>query len=139
MHVSSTSKGKDEDINSYQDNCIHLSDQQSNQWVSWKIISDKAIQPTEYIVRSAPANANSASLLQSWEVVGTTIEGKKEVLSKVNNSPLSPGEIRTYSLNTDKKYTSFRLTQTDLNADGSNYLLLDVFDFSGYVFDYEDD
>ena len=104
-----------------------------NSWIQWKLKPKYEIQPTEYIVRSSPAGT-SCGQLQTWIVEGTTINGETKVIHTVNSDALRPGEIRKYKINTQDKFVSFKLIQTQASTTNSDYLHADIFDFSGIIF-----
>ncbi|EAY16157.1 hypothetical protein TVAG_465450 [Trichomonas vaginalis G3] len=120
-------------INKYRNDAWFETNNSPNSWVQWKIKQDYAIQPTEYNVRTAPDYRELRGRLQTWKVEGTTINGDTKVIHEVNNSPLKQGEIRKYEIKTNDEFISFKLTQTGKNDSNGDWLLLDVFDFSGKI------
>ncbi|EAX87692.1 hypothetical protein TVAG_367040 [Trichomonas vaginalis G3] len=135
MSASSVGYASIDVINKYRKDTCFESNNEPNSWVQWKLKQNYSIQPTEYIVRTNPPGGNFFNCrLQSWKIEGITINGETKVIHEINNSPLSNGEIRKYSLNTEDKFISFKLTQTGKNCDKNDHLRLDVFDFSGKVY-----
>ncbi|EAX86889.1 hypothetical protein TVAG_330220 [Trichomonas vaginalis G3] len=137
MSASSIDYSKSIDIiNKYRSDDYFITQNIPNSWVQWKIKQNYSIQPTEYIVRTVPNNKGySGCHLQTWKIEGTTINGETKVLHEVNKSPLIKGEIRKYHLNTEDKFISFKFVQTDKNYSDNDYLVLDVFDFSGNLYE----
>ncbi|EAY01044.1 hypothetical protein TVAG_295780 [Trichomonas vaginalis G3] len=124
MSVSSVDNGYSIDvINKYRTDVCFKTQNIPNSWVQWETKQNIAIQPTEYIVRTFPGGGKFSSYpLQTWRVEGTTINGETKIIHEVNKSPLNAGEIRKYSLNTNDKFISFKLIQTDKNLGGSDSL-----------------
>ncbi|EAY23737.1 hypothetical protein TVAG_120750 [Trichomonas vaginalis G3] len=135
MSASSISSGHSVDvINKYRDGVYFLTNNIPNSWVQWKIKQNYAIQPTEYIIRVC-FKSGSAVHLQTWRVEGTTINGETKVIHEVNHSNIREGEVPKFSLNTDDKFISFKLIQTGKNDCNNDHLVLDVFDFSGKIYE----
>ncbi|EAY17392.1 hypothetical protein TVAG_319870 [Trichomonas vaginalis G3] len=134
MSASSTSYGSVELINKYRTDTYFKTHNEPNSWVELKLKQDLLIQPTSYIVRTAPDYGSFVSRLQSWKVEGLTINGETKVIHEVSNSLLNQGEIRKYNITSNDKFASFKLIQTGKNSSNLDNLLIDVFDFSGKVF-----
>ena len=134
MSVSSIADGSAEFINKYSNDTYFISQSIPNSWVEWKLKQNYLIQPTSYIVRTSH-NGNFRYKLQTWRVEGLTTNGETKVIHKVFNSLLKEGEIRKYDITSNDKFVSFKLIQTGKNSDNADYLLIDVFDFSGKIFE----
>ncbi|EAY03272.1 hypothetical protein TVAG_299350 [Trichomonas vaginalis G3] len=134
MSASSICAGSISDINKYRNDVSFATQDIPNSWVQWKLKQNYAIQPNEYIIRSCPQSQPKVQP-QTWRVEGTTINGETKIIHEVNKSPLNKGEIRKYHLNTEDKFISFKLIQTDRNYFDNDHLVLDVFDFSGNLFE----
>ncbi|EAY12966.1 hypothetical protein TVAG_405120 [Trichomonas vaginalis G3] len=135
MSVSSIGSGSAEIINKYRNDTYFISQNIPNSWVEWKLKQNYLIQPTSYIVRTSPNYMSFINKLRSWKVEGLTINGETKVIHKVSNSLLNEGEIRKYDIISNDKFVSFKLIQTGKNNDNHDKLLIDVFDFSGKLFE----
>ncbi|EAY13354.1 hypothetical protein TVAG_164640 [Trichomonas vaginalis G3] len=134
MSASSTSSESAEIINKYRNDTHFQTRNEPNSWVEWKLKQNYLIQPTSYIVRTSH-NGNFRYKLQTWRVEGLTTNGETKVIHEVSNSLLKKGEIRKYDITSNDKFVSFKLIQTGKNSYNNDYLLIDVFDFSGKVFE----
>ncbi|EAY20690.1 hypothetical protein TVAG_163860 [Trichomonas vaginalis G3] len=136
MSCSSTYDGSPQYINKYEEDHYFMSN--SNSWVEWRIKEKYSIQPFEYILRIAPENKHVSNHIQSWKIEGITVDGESKVISEVFNSPMKEGEIRKIPIKANDRFKSFKLIQNGTNVEGNYYLLIDAFDFSGFIFEIEE-
>ena len=112
----------------------YVSQNIQNAFIEVSLKNKKLFIIKKYMIRGHKYDGAQFDRLQDWKLEGKQYNDDKWILlDEHSQEPIQKLETKVFEVNCDTPLVSVRLTQTDLNTRGENYIILNGFDVFGLL------
>ena len=132
MRTSGTSYGDVYDLLKNDTNLHFHTHSEQNSWIEGNLKNKKPFTITKYVIRG---NKFSGYHLQSWKLEGRRIsDGNWIEIDSHQNEPFDRLVVKTFTIQSQEKFDTVRLTQTGKNTSNCDSLRINAFDIYGNIY-----